>query len=95
MPTGRDLETNAISVDALHHGDVKELDAHSLFGTMQVKSTHDFFVERQKKRPMIISRSGYAGIGKWGSRWLGDNKSTIDYLKYSLTGVINQNIMGV
>lgn len=42
-PTGRDLEISAISLDAVHYGGFKELDTHSLFGTMQVKATHDWF----------------------------------------------------
>jgi len=42
-PTGRDLETKSMPLDAVHMGDVTELDAHSLFGTMEVKATHDYF----------------------------------------------------
>jgi hypothetical protein len=44
IPTGRSLETSSMPLDALHHGNVTELDAHSLFGTTEVKATHDWFV---------------------------------------------------
>lgn len=33
IPTGRDLETKSISLDAVHKNGDTELDTHSLFGT--------------------------------------------------------------
>jgi alpha-glucosidase (family GH31 glycosyl hydrolase) len=36
---------------------------------------------------MIIERSGFAGIGKYGSRWMGDNWSEEAFMGYSLVGV--------
>lgn len=44
---------------------------------------------------MIISRSSYAGMGKYGSRWLGDNFSSPEYMGYSVTGVMGNNIAGI
>lgn len=43
VPTGRDLEMKSITLDGVHAGGVTELDAHSLFGTMEVKATHEWF----------------------------------------------------
>jgi hypothetical protein len=42
-PTGRDLETKSIDLDAKHSNNYTELDTHSLFGTMEVKATHEWF----------------------------------------------------
>lgn len=44
---------------------------------------------------MIIGRSSFAGYGRFGSRWLGDNFSTLKSMGYSVTGVMMQNIIGI
>jgi len=44
---------------------------------------------------MIIERSSYAGMGKFASRWLGDNFAQPEYMGYSVTGIMSHNIMGI
>jgi len=44
---------------------------------------------------MIISRSSFAGHGKYGSKWLGDNHNYIDDLEESVLGVMKMNMFGV
>lgn len=95
IPSGRDLQTQSISLDAVHADGTIELDAHSLYGTMEVHNTHNWFKDTQKERTMIISRSSFAGMGKYGSRWLGDNFSSEAYMAYSVTGVMGNNIAGI
>lgn len=98
-PTGRNLETKSMPLDAYHPSDpldknITELDAHSLFGTMQVKASHEWF-KVNDRRTMIIERSSFAGLGKFGSRWLGDNFASYDYMGYSVTGVMMHNVIGI
>jgi alpha-glucosidase (family GH31 glycosyl hydrolase) len=98
VPTGRDLETKSMNVDALHMladgSNVTELDAHSTFSTLQTKATSEWF-EENDMRTMIISRSAFAGQGAHASRWLGDNFSTKEMMGYSVTGIMLQNILGI
>ena len=61
---------------------------------MEVKATHDWF-KSQKKRTFIIERSSYAGIGKFGSRWLGDNVATVQDMGQSVLGIMSMNMFGV
>jgi len=58
---------------------------------MQGNESHQWF-EEQKKRPFMISRSTFAGSGKWISNWLGDNHATFEYLKRSIAGIMQFNI---
>jgi len=95
IPTGRNLEDKGLSLDAVHASGVTELDAHSLFGTEETKTTADYFTTALKQRPMIIERSSFAGMGKYGSRWLGDNFSTGEYMGYSVTGIMAHNVAGI
>lgn len=44
---------------------------------------------------MIIERSSFAGMGKFASRWLGDNASDVKFMGYSITGIMAQNIIGI
>jgi len=44
---------------------------------------------------MIIERSAFAGTGKFASRWLGDNFASEEYMGYSVTGVMQHNIIGI
>jgi len=94
IPGGRNLEEKGIALDAIHHDGSVELDAHSLYGAMQSAATANYFTETLKKRPMTISRSSFAGSGKFAARSLGDNYSTYSYLAYSVTGVMAANIAG-
>lgn len=43
LPSGRNLESKSIQLDAIHKGGILELDAHSLFGTMQSRAAHLWF----------------------------------------------------
>jgi hypothetical protein len=46
IPTARDLEAKSLSLDGVHADGTLELDAHSLFGTMEVKATHEWFTQK-------------------------------------------------
>jgi hypothetical protein len=42
-PTGEDLETKSISLDVQHANGMLQLDAHSLFGALQVQTSSGWF----------------------------------------------------
>jgi len=46
-------------------------------------------------RPMIISRSSFAGMGKYGSKWLGDNHAQQIDMEESVIGIMKMNMFGI
>jgi len=42
-----------------------------------------------------LSRSTFAGLGKWGAHWLGDNQSTWQSLLSSIAGILDMNLFGI
>lgn len=94
-PTGRDLEYKSLPVDIMHSNGMSQLDTHSYYGTQQTKATYDWFIKGNAKRPFIVERSSFAGLGKYGSKWLGDSSSTFDDMQRSVTGSMMMNIFGI
>lgn len=82
-PTGEDIETKSISLDVKHYNNMTQLDAHSFFGASQVAASNAWFT-KNNKRTMVISRSSFAGMGKYGSAWLGDNHAAVDDMEISV-----------
>jgi alpha-glucosidase (family GH31 glycosyl hydrolase) len=81
-------------LDATHANGYLQLDTHSYYGTQMVKTTHDWFTANQK-RTFIIERSSLAGMGKFASRWLGDNFSRENNMAYSVSGIMLHNMFGI
>ena len=44
---------------------------------------------------MIISRSSFAGMGKYGSKWLGDNHAEIVDVQEGVLGIMKMNMFGI
>ncbi|KAF8268968.1 glycosyl hydrolases family 31-domain-containing protein [Lactarius quietus] len=84
-----DLSAKTIAINATHHGGLMELDLHNLLGHLMSRAAHLAIRELHTgKRPFLISRSTFAGSGKWTGHWLGDNWSKWSYLHYSIQGVL-------
>jgi len=94
-PGGRDLDEKSISIDAKHVREITEFEAHSTYGFFMGKATSAYFTEEAERRQFIITRSSTSGSGKYVSKWLGDNFSTWEYLKYSVNGIFLFQFFGM
>jgi alpha-glucosidase len=67
------LSNNTIATNVTHHGGYTELDMHNLWGTMEARATRQSVLEiRKGERPFMISRSTFAGAGKFAGHWVSD-----------------------
>ena len=58
-----------------------------------MKSTSTYLSE-QGLRPFVLSRSNFPGMSKFGTHWMGDNWSTVEYMAMSVDGVYSYNLFG-
>ncbi|EOA94723.1 Lysosomal alpha-glucosidase, partial [Anas platyrhynchos] len=68
---------------------------HSLYGLTEAIASHDALLRIRGKRPFVISRSTFAGHGRYAGHWTGDVKSNWEQLSYSVPEVLLFNLFGV
>ncbi|EWC45319.1 hypothetical protein DRE_00718 [Drechslerella stenobrocha 248] len=90
------LTSRSISVESVHHGGLIEYDLHNLFGHLNCRVTYNALTQiRPDERPFILTRSAFAGSGQYVSKWLGDNFSTWESMRWSISGILNMQLFGI
>ena len=98
-PSGRSLDEISLPSELKHHNGYTQLDAHNYYGTQQTFATFGWFKDPkqniEKKRPFIIERSSFPGLGKYAGKWLGDNAQTYEDMQRSVIGTMMMNVFGI
>jgi len=79
-----------LDTDIVHFDGHVELDVHNLYGSMMSSfSRNAMEARRPGLRPMVITRSTFAGSGHAVGKWLGDNLSTWNLYRNSIQGMLD------
>ncbi|XP_036997134.2 sucrase-isomaltase, intestinal [Artibeus jamaicensis] len=89
------LYSSTICMDAVHYWG-KQYDVHSLYGYSMAIATEKA-VENvfPNKRSFILTRSTFAGSGRYAAHWLGDNTASWEQMEWSIAGLLEFGLFGI
>jgi len=71
-------------------------ETHNLYGYNMARAAAEGLNRlRPNQRSFVLTRSGFAGIQRWSSVWMGDNQSLWEHLEMSLPMLCNMGLSGV
>ncbi|KAB8315136.1 glycoside hydrolase family 31 protein [Tolypothrix campylonemoides VB511288] len=71
-------------------------EVHNLYGLSMARASAEGLQRlRSNERSFVLTRSGFAGVHRWSSVWMGDNQSLWEHLEMSLPMLSNMGLSGV
>ncbi|RPJ02839.1 MAG: DUF4968 domain-containing protein [Chloroflexi bacterium] len=87
--------------DYVHHdwdtaGQTHAAGGHNVYGMLMARATREGLQKQySRKRPFVLTRAAYAGAQRYAASWTGDNVSTWDHLRLSISMVLNNGLSGM
>ena len=69
---------------------------HNVYGLLMAQATYEgLLADDPGKRPFVVTRAGWAGIGRYSAVWTGDNSASYDDLALSIRTNLGLGLSGV
>lgn len=92
---GNQLSAKTVCPSARQHIS-NHYNLHNMYGHFEAKATYAALLNiRPGKRPFVLTRSSFAGTGKYAAHWSGDNRALWEDMYYSIPSMLNFNMFGV
>ncbi|XP_032662560.1 lysosomal alpha-glucosidase-like, partial [Odontomachus brunneus] len=84
------LATKTLCMNAKHYLG-SHYNLHNTYGISQAVATNHALIKIRQKRPFIISRSTWVGLGHYAGHWTGDVYSSWHDMKMSIPAILSLN----
>ncbi|XP_018325921.1 lysosomal alpha-glucosidase isoform X3 [Agrilus planipennis] len=91
---GGKLNYKTMCMSAQHYAG-NHYDIHNIYGLSEAIVTNFALAEITGKRPMIISRSSFPGLGRYSGHWSGDVVSTWYDMKCTIPELLSFSMFGI
>ena len=69
---------------------------HNVYGLLMAQATYEgLLADNPDLRPFVVTRAGWAGIGRYSAVWTGDNSASFDDLALSIRTNLGLGLSGV
>ena len=74
----------------------RHAEAHNAYPLFMNRATYESLCARRPgRRPFVLSRAGYLGVGRYATLWTGDNASWWEHLRATIPTVVGLGLGGV